>query len=106
MQIGPYEVISRLGEGGMGEVYRARDPRLNREVAIKLLHSDSLGSPNRLARFSAEARAASALNHPSILTIHDIGEIDGKPYIVCELIEGETLRALIDRGPVPLKRLL
>jgi eukaryotic-like serine/threonine-protein kinase len=106
MQIGPYEILSRLGEGGMGEVYRARDPRLGRDVAIKLLHVEALTSPDRLARFESEARAASALNHPSILTIHDIGESEGRPYLVSELIDGETLRALIDRGPVPVKRLL
>ena len=106
MQIGPYSVSSPLGEGGMGEVFRARDTRLNREVAVKLLHVNALGSPDRVARFQSEVRAVSALNHPNVLTVHDVGEIDGRPYLVSELIEGETLRALIGRGPTPIKRLL
>lgn len=95
-----------LGEGGMGQVYRARDARLNRDVAIKLLHAGDLGIPDRRARFAAEARAASALNHPNIITIYDVGEEDGKPYIVSECVEGETLRTIVRRGALSTRRLL
>ncbi|MEP7133134.1 MAG: serine/threonine-protein kinase [Acidobacteriota bacterium] len=107
-RIGPYEVIGHLGAGGMGEVYRARDPRLGREVAIKVLPAESLQDRDRLRRFVAEAKAASALNHPNILTVHDIGEDENGPYMVTELVEGRTLRALMqdDDGPVPLERVL
>ncbi len=106
MRIAQYEVSATLGEGGMGRVYRARDPRLNRDVAIKLLHSDALASPDRRARFAAEARAASALNHPNIVTVYDVGEVDGQPFIVSEYIDGETLRITTARGPIPIRRLL
>ena len=105
-RIGPYEVIGPLGAGGMGEVYRARDPRLGREIAIKVLPSESLQDRDRLRRFVAEAKAASALNHPNILTVHDIGEDENGPYMVTELVEGRTLRALIEEGPIPLDRAL
>src|SRR5512144_2503456 len=91
-RLGPYEVLSPLGEGGMGEVYRARDPRLGREVAIKVLPSAFSSDRDRLQRFEQEARAVAALNHPNILAIHDIGDVDGAPFIVSELLEGETLR--------------
>ena len=97
-RLGPYEVLSPLGAGGMGEVYRARDPRLGREVAIKVLPSSFSQDPDRLRRFEQEARSASALNHPNILTIHDIGVQDGSPYVVSELLEGETLRARLAGG--------
>src|SRR5690242_4351277 len=92
-QLGPYEVLSRLGAGGMGEVYRARDTRLNREVAIKVLPADFAKDADRLKRFQQEAHATSALNHPNILTVYDIGDHAGAPYIVAELLEGEELRA-------------
>ena len=105
-RIGPYEVIGPLGAGGMGEVYRARDPRLGREIAIKVLPSESLQDRDRLRRFVAEAKAASALNHPNILTVHDIGEDENGPYMVTELVEGRTLRALMEEGPIPLDRAL
>ncbi|MBI3207545.1 MAG: serine/threonine-protein kinase [Candidatus Solibacter usitatus] len=101
-----YRILGFLGRGGMGEVYKARDPRLERDVAIKLLDADSLDSPDRRARFEQEARAASALNHPNILTIYDIGDFDGRPYFVSEFIDGETLHALIQRGSLVPRKLL
>jgi eukaryotic-like serine/threonine-protein kinase len=101
-----YELIAPLGEGGMGIVYRARDPRLERQVAIKLLPPWA-GDPGELAaRLQREARAVSALSHPSILTIHEIGELDGQPFIVTELVEGQTLEARIARSPLDLATLL
>ncbi|HET7696657.1 MAG TPA: protein kinase [Vicinamibacterales bacterium] len=102
----PYEVLGPLGSGGMGEVYRAWDPRLHREVALKVLREHSGADPDRLRRFVAEARAASALNHPNILTVFDAGVDGPAPYIVTELIDGPSLRDELRAGPVPLKRLL
>ena len=89
-RLGPYEVVSALGAGGMGEVYRARDSRLHRELAIKVLPASIASDTEFLSRFQSEARAASALNHPNIVTIHDIGTADGIAYIAMELIEGKT----------------
>src|SRR5919204_4580037 len=90
-KLGPYEILARLGAGGMGEVYRARDTRLERTVAIKVL-SASLGStPEVKARFDREARAISALNHPHICTLHDVGSESGTDFLVMEFLEGETL---------------
>jgi len=97
-RLGPYEIIAKLGEGGMGEVYRARDPRLQREVAIKVLPASVTANPERLQRFEQEARATAALNHPNILAIYDIGGLEGTPYIVSELLEGSTLRARLEGG--------
>src|SRR5438876_9057243 len=91
-RLGAYEVLSLLGAGGMGEVYRAHDPRLGRDVAIKVLPAALSADPDRLRRFEQEARAAGALNHPNILTVHEIGTHEGQPYIVSELLEGQTLR--------------
>ena len=92
-QLGPYEVVNLLGAGGMGEVYRARDTRLRREVAVKVLPASLGADPDALRRFEQEARAAGALNHPNIVAIHDIGHHpSGSPYVVSELLEGETLR--------------
>src|SRR5881409_1924332 len=91
-RLGPYEVIAPIGAGGMGEVYRARDTRLDREVAIKILPANYATDPDRLKRFEQEARATSALNHPNILTVYDIGTHEGSPYIVAELLQGEELR--------------
>src|SRR5271170_3593056 len=91
-KLGPYEIQSPLGAGGMGEVYRARDARLNRDVAIKILPASFSADPDRLQRFAQEARAAAALNHANILAIYDIGDDRGAPYVVSELLEGETLR--------------
>src|SRR5438876_11771793 len=91
-RLGPYEIVSPLGAGGMGEVYRARDERLKREVAVKVLPASLSQDQERLRRFEAEAQAAGGLNHPNILAIHDIGTVEGAPYLICELLEGETLR--------------
>jgi serine/threonine protein kinase/Tol biopolymer transport system component len=103
-KIGPYQVIGQIGAGGMGEVYRAHDARLGRDVAIKLLPTSFSSDPDRLQRFAREARAAAALNHPNILAIYDIGESEGAPYIVSELLEGETLRERLRNGAVPLRK--
>ena len=103
-RLGPYEILSPLGAGGMGEVYRARDPRLGREVAIKVLPAGCSSDPERLRRFEQEARAAAALNHPNILAVFDIGRQDDSPYIVSELLEGETLRSLLRDGPLPVRK--
>ncbi|MBI2682111.1 MAG: protein kinase [Acidobacteriales bacterium] len=105
-QLGPYEVVSAVGAGGMGEVYRARDKRLDREIALKVLPPSLAQDPERLARFELEARAASALNHPNIAVIHDIGEHAGQPYLVMELLEGCTLRERIFAGPLPVEEIL
>src|SRR5512141_3334662 len=88
----------------MGEVYRARDARLNRDVAIKVLPASFATDPEWLRRFAAEAKAASALNHPNILTVFDIGEYGGAPYLVCELLEGQTLRERVESGHLPLSK--
>src|SRR3989442_4431635 len=94
-KLGPYEIIAPLGAGGMGEVYRARDTRLGRDVAVKVLPSTFSADADRLHRFEQEACAAGALNHPNILSIYDVGTHDGSPYVVSELLEGETLRQRI-----------
>src|SRR5579864_2236202 len=91
-KLGPYEIVSLLGAGGMGEVYRARDSRLRREVAVKVLPSSFAQDADRLRRFEQEARVVGALNHPNILGIFDVGTEGGAPYLVSELLEGETLR--------------
>jgi tRNA A-37 threonylcarbamoyl transferase component Bud32/tetratricopeptide (TPR) repeat protein len=104
-RFGPYEILGRLGGGGMGHVFRAWDARLHREVAIKFLH-DEFTMPGMRERFLLEARAASALNHPHICTIFDIGEQDGDPYLVMELLKGETLKDLIDKRVIALEELL
>ncbi len=103
-QIGPYEVLALLGTGGMGEVYRAQDTRLDREVAIKFLPADFAHDVERLKRFEQEARATSALNHPNILTVHDIGTHEGQPFIVEELLDGEELRAQLNEGAIAPKK--
>ena len=99
-----YEITAPLGKGGMGEVYRARDTRLDREVAIKLLPASFAKDAGRLRRFEQEARATSALNHPNILTVYDIGAHNGAPYIVEELLNGEELRAMLKRDAIPMLR--
>ena len=105
-KLGPYEIQSPLGAGGMGEVYRARDPRLGREVAIKVLPASLSAEPVRLQRFEQEARSASALNHTNILVVYDVGTHDGAPYLVTELLEGETLRERLRVGAMPLRKTL
>ena len=105
-RLGPYEVISPLGAGGMGEVYKARDTRLGREVAVKVLPSDFAADAERRRRFEQEARAASALNHPNIVSIFDIGTENGVAYIAMELVEGQSLRELADSGPLSPRRVL
>ena len=99
-----YEVISKIGEGGMGEVYRARDTKLGRDVAIKVLPAALSADAERLRRFEQEAQAAGALNHPNILVIFHIGTHEGAPYIVSELLEGETLRERMDGTALPQRK--
>src|SRR5213592_4330180 len=103
-KLGPYEIVAPLGAGGMGEVYRARDTRLGRDVAVKVLPSSFSADSDRLHRFEQEACAASALNHPNILIVHDIGTHDGSPYIVSELLEGETLRQRMSGAALAQRR--
>ena len=105
-RLGPYEIEAPIGAGGMGEVYRARDTRLRREVAVKVLPGSFSQDPDRLRRFEQEARAASALNHPGILTIHDFGEHEGSPYVVSELLEGEDLRQRMAGAPLSVRKAL
>jgi serine/threonine protein kinase/tetratricopeptide (TPR) repeat protein len=105
-RLGGYEVLALLGSGGMGDVYRARDPRLQREVAVKVLADHLVGDLAALARFEREARAVAALAHPGIVAIHDLGEEGGTRFAVMELLEGETLRARLTRGPPPRRRAL
>ncbi len=104
VRLGPYSITHAVGAGGMGEVYRARDTRLARDVAIKVLPSEVAQDPDRRARFEREARAVAALSHPNILAIHDVGTHDGTAYAVTELLEGETLRQRIAGGALPLRK--
>ena len=105
-RLGPYEILAPLGAGGMGEVYRGRDPRLDREVAIKVLPADRMADPARRWSFVQEAKAASALNHPHIVTIHEIESVDGLDFIVMEYVPGRTLDALIPKTGMPIRELL
>jgi Tol biopolymer transport system component len=105
-RLGPYEISGLLGAGGMGEVYRARDTRLDRTVALKVLPAEVASEPTLRARFEREARAISALEHPHICTLHDVGEQDGRPYLVMEHLEGETLAERLKKGPLPLAQAL
>src|SRR6202049_2399725 len=105
-KFGPYETVSPLGAGGMGEVYRARDTRLGRDVAIKILPKEMSSDPARKQRFEREAKTISSLNHPHICTLHDIGSQDGVDYLVMECVEGETLAKRLEKGPLPLKQVL
>src|ERR1700733_6214868 len=103
-KLGPYEIAAPIGAGGMGEVYRARDTRLGRDVALKILPESFARDTDHLRRFEQEARAVAALNHPNILAVFDIGKHDGAPFIVSELLEGETLRAVLDHGAIPQRK--
>ena len=104
--ISHYRLLDRLGEGGMGVVYRAEDLRLGREVAVKLLRTEATASPEWLGRFEREARLASSLQHPHICTIHELGEHDGQPFIAMERLEGMTIRRLVEDGPISPPRVL
>jgi len=104
MRVGPYEIVALLGRGGMGEVYRARDERLSRDVALKVLHADVKADAERVRRFEQEAKAAGVLNHPNIVAVHDTGESEGAPYIVSELLEGETLRERLAVGGLGVRK--
>jgi len=106
IRLGPYQIVAPLGKGGMGEVYQARDTRLDRTVAIKILPSHLSGDATRRQRFEREAKAISSLNHPHICTLHDIGRQDGVDFIVMEFLEGETLAARIEKGPLPVEQVL
>ena len=103
-RFGSYEILQRLGAGGMGEVYRAKDTRLDRELAIKTLWLDRCSQPDALSRFEQEARSACALNHPNIVTIYELGHVNGTRYIAMELVDGETVRALLASGPIPFRK--
>src|SRR5437763_11444054 len=105
-RVGPYEILALLGEGGMGQVYRGRDPRLGRDVAIKVLAPDNAGDTDAIARFEREARAVASLSHPNILAIFDVGRQNGAIYVVTELLEGETLRKRIEVAPMGWRRAL
>src|SRR6266705_6497460 len=100
--IGHYRILEKIGAGGMGEVFRARDERLGRDVALKLIRPASSDNPDHLRRFELEARAAASLNHPNILAIFDVGFAGTTPYIVSELLEGKTLRQRLSDGPIPV----
>src|ERR1700692_1716349 len=104
-RLGPYEILAPLGAGGMGEVYKARDTRLDRTVAIKVLPEHLSQKPQLRERFEREARAVSSLNHPHICTLHDVGPQDGVDYLVMEYREGGTLAGRLDKGPLPLDQL-
>src|SRR5216110_1096309 len=105
-RLGPYQIVAPLGKGGMGEVYRARDPRLGREVAIKVLPADVATHADRLTRFEREAKSVAALNHPNIVTLHSIEESGGVRFLTMELVEGRSLDELIARGGLPLPHVL
>src|SRR5262245_24867422 len=105
-RFGPYEIVRPISSGGMGEVYLARDTRLERDVALKMLPAELAGSGEYQRRFLQEALAAGALNHPNILAIYDVGTDDGCPFLITELVDGVTLRREVDRGRVPVRRLL
>src|SRR6202521_4915081 len=101
-QFGSHEITALLGKGGMGEVYRARDTKLKREVAIKILPDEFSSDPDRMARFQREAEALASLNHSNIAAINYLQEADGSRFLVLELVEGETLAERIQRGPLPI----
>src|SRR5512134_3217060 len=104
--LGPYEIVAPIGSGGMGEVYRARDTRLGREVALKVIATEGTPEPDRLRRFEQEARAVALLDHPHILALHDVGTQDGVAYVVLELLEGQTLRQRLGRGALASRKVV
>src|SRR5262245_65947543 len=104
VQLGSYRILAPLGAGGMGEVFKARDEKLDRDVALKVLPARLASDPDALARFQREVKAVAALSHPNILAIHDFGQAEGRHYAVMELLEGETLRQALDGGPLPPDR--
>src|SRR5882762_5027022 len=101
-RLGPYEIVAPLGAGGMGEVYRARDTRLDRTVAVKILPSHLSSDPTLRQRFEQEAKVISSLNHPHICALYDVGHQDGTEFLIMEYLEGETLAKLLEKGPAPL----
>src|SRR5262245_17906233 len=105
-RLGPYEILSPLGAGGMGEVYRSHDTRLQRGVALKVISREASHDSERIRRFEQEARAAGTLSHPNVCAIYDLGTHEGSPFVVMELLEGETLREVLHPSPLPLKRAL
>src|SRR5579862_297384 len=105
-KLGPYEILSPVGAGGMGEVYRAKDTRLDRTVAIKVLPADLADNSDARQRFEREARAVSSLNHPNICVLHDVGRQDGIDFLVMEYLEGETLGHRLSKGPLPIQQAL
>src|SRR5262245_19400941 len=104
--LGAYHILSRLGAGGMGEVYRASDTRLGREVALKLLPADMAADPERLARFQREARATAALNHPNIVTLYSVEQANGVHFLTMELVDGRSLHDMIPREGLPVGRVV
>ncbi len=105
-RLGPYEVLGLIGAGGMGEVYKARDSRLDRTVAIKVLPDHVSCDPDRRARFEREAKSIAGLTHPNICTLHDVGEHAGSMFLVMELLDGETLAHRLEKGPLPIEQAL
>src|SRR5262245_44605563 len=105
-RLGPYEIVSKIGAGGMGEVYRARDKRLERDVAIKILPENFAAQSDRLRRFESEARCSSALNHPNIVTIYEIGSTDSLHFIAMEYVQGKSLRQVLNEGPMSFKKMI
>jgi len=101
VRLGPYEIVAPIGAGGMGEVYRARDTRLGRDVAVKVLGDRVLDNASSILRFQQAARLAGSLNHPNVVSVHDVGEHEGRPFIVTELLHGQSLRQLLEGGPLP-----
>src|ERR1700751_770257 len=105
-RLGPYEILQPIGAGGMGGVYRARDTRLERTVAVKILPAHLSSDPVRKQRFEREAKTISILNHPNICVLHDVGQQDGIDYLVMECVEGETLSKRLEKGALPLEQVL
>ena len=102
--LGHYRIVEKIGEGGMGEVYRAHDERLDRDVAIKVLPEEVAADPERLARFEREAKLLASLNHPNIATLHGLEKEESRRFLVMELVEGESLAGVIARGPIPFDK--